>query len=92
MARHPDSSPQDFWQAVLNEHWPPAAVARSLRDVPSDRQIPVVARVVYKDDGEQQLAGVAVRWTQQHVCVRIGDRRLATGLVWLAPADVWRAT
>lgn len=75
---------------MLNEHWPPAGVARSLRDVDPDRQIEINARVVFAGDGEQLLEGTAVRWTRQHVCVRIGDPRLQTAYVWLAPADVTR--
>lgn len=92
MARHPDTRPSDSWQAVTNKHWPSPELARTLRDVPADRQIKVVARVVFEDDGEQLLDGTAVRWTRNHVCVWLNDPRLQVAYVWLAPTDVRRAT
>jgi hypothetical protein len=78
------------WQQVTNEHWPPAGVARSLRESPAERQIDVTARVVFAGDGEQFLPGRATRWTADHVCVCISDPRLQVAYVWLAPSDVRR--
>jgi len=80
----------EVWQKVTNEHWPASEVARSLRPLPSGQQIDVTARVVFAEDGEQWLPGRAERWTRQHVCVYISDRRLQVPYVWLAPADVRR--
>lgn len=79
------------WQRVLNKHWPQLEVSKRLKDVPTDQQIDVIARVVFAVDGEQHLAGRAVRWTRQHVCVAIDDPRLQVAYVWLAPADVTRS-
>lgn len=95
MSQHRDGSdrpnPRGLWQDVTNEHWPPAEVTKRLRDVPRDQQIDVIVRVVFDVDGEQQLAGRAVRWTKDSVCVAVGDPRLRVHYVWLAPADVRRA-
>lgn len=79
------------WQRITNEHWPPAEVARSLKDVPGERQIDIVARLVFEVDGEQHVQGRAVRWTKHHVCVWTSDGRLQVPYVWLAPSDVRRA-
>lgn len=81
----------DQWQDVTNEAWPPLGVARTLRDVPLDQQLEVVARLVFAVDGEQYLPGRAIRWTRTNVCVMINDPRLQVSYVWLAPADVRRA-
>lgn len=78
------------WQQVLNEHWPSLEVSKRLKDVPAGQRIDVVARLVFAVDGETYLPGRAVRWTRQHVCVAINDRRLQVPYVWLAPADVTR--
>lgn len=95
MSQHRDVSdrpnPHSLWQEVTNEHWPAPGVAKTLRDVPRAQQIDVIARVVFATDGEQHLAGRAVRWTKQHVCVTIDDRRLQVAYLWLAAGDVRRA-
>ena len=72
----------DQWQDVTNEAWPPLGVARTLRDVPLDRQLEVVARLVFAVDGEQYLPGRALRWTRTNVCVMVssvemGARRIS---------------
>lgn len=94
MSQHRDGSdrpnPHSLWQAVTNRSWPPGDIARTLRDAPADQQIDVIARIVFADDGEQHLPGLATRWTRQHVCVSISDPRLQVQFVWLNPADVRR--
>lgn len=76
------------WRQVLNEHWP---------DDPRDYRehwpgIPVRARVVFADDGEVWLSGVAKRWDGGHVYVYVDpyDPRLNGNGVWLKPEDVYR--
>lgn len=78
-------------QRVLNESWPAPEVARKLRDVEVWRQIEVNARVVLENDGPEWLPGTAVRWTRQHVCVLLPERRLLVPYVWLNPSDVRRS-
>lgn len=84
--------PAKDWATVLNESWPPPEIARRLRDVDVDKQIPVIAHVVF-ESGEEQLFGYATRWAKDlpHVRVSINDARLTTGGLWLAPADIQRA-
>ena len=50
----------DRYQHVLNMSWPPAEVARELKDRPD--AIAVQVRIVFEADGEQWLDGVARRW------------------------------
>ena len=83
-------NPAEQWQKVQNENWPALEVAKRLKDVPAAQAIDVVARIVFETDGEQYLHGRAVRWTRDHVCVSISDRRLQVSYVWLNPADVRR--
>jgi hypothetical protein len=77
-------------QNVVNESWPPPAVAREVRDVARERQVDVTVRLVFERDGEQQVPGRAVRWWKRHVCVSVNDRRLQVGYVWLDAGDVQR--
>ncbi|WP_345572127.1 MULTISPECIES: hypothetical protein [Actinomycetes] len=81
-----------LYQRVLNEHFPPPAIARRLRDVPFDRRIAVWVRIVWSSDGEEWLAGEAWRWDRRHVFVtQLGiEVRLQLSGVWVAPEDVRR--
>lgn len=85
-----DSGVSEGWQKVLNQSWPAPAVAKVLRDVDSDRQVEVMARVMFEEDGEQWLPGLATRWSGQHVCVAMSDPRLQVAYNWLAASDVRR--
>lgn len=76
------------FQDVLNQSWPPAEVARELRNRPD--AIAAKARVMFETDGEQWLDGIARRWWQQHVCVELEDPRLRVRYVWVSAADVRR--
>lgn len=85
---HSAPAPPDHsrWQEVLNESWPPADVARRLRDVAEP--IAVTVRLELDQDGEVRLQAQAVRWWQQHVCVYLIDPRLQARYVWVDAADV----
>jgi hypothetical protein len=37
--------------------------------------VPVVVRIVWEDDGEEQIETVALGWTGQHVYIRLPDPR-----------------
>ena len=78
-----------LFQDVLNEQWPPSAVARNLK--PTSPGIDVLVRIVWENDGPQELSARAIAWTQQHVKVYLSDPRLQVPYVWLRPADVRRA-
>lgn len=84
--------PSNRWVEVLNESWPKPELARQLRELDVDKQIPVTARVVFTT-GEEHLPGMAVYWITRptkHVRVRIDDVRLVSGGLWLDPADIRR--
>jgi hypothetical protein len=55
-----------------------------------DPPVPVVARVVWEDDGEEYMETEAVGWSGQLVAVRVSDRRYRLTSVWLNAADVAR--
>lgn len=57
-----------------------------------DDPLPVRARVIWDEFGEEFVEGQAVRWDSTHVYVEIDDRRLTTNGVWLKPSDVYRRT
>lgn len=80
------------WVKILNESWPEPELARKLKDVAVDEQIPVTVRIVL-ETGVEYLQGVATRWSSgrtKHVRVEVQDNRLQTGGVWVDPADVER--
>jgi hypothetical protein len=52
--------------------------------------VPVVARIVWEHDGEEQLETGALGWTGRNVYVRLPDRRYRLASVWLDAADVKR--
>ncbi|PSL04104.1 hypothetical protein CLV30_106107 [Haloactinopolyspora alba] len=76
------------WQAVLNEHWP----AEPRRFKNREPGIDVRVRVVWEEDGEEFLAGVARRWGDANVYVEVRDTtgRLSSNGVWVKPIDVYR--
>lgn len=80
--------PATGWSDPLNETWPPAELARRLQDVPVDKQIAVVARLVF-ETGTEYLEGFATRWEdgKPYVRIAIADSRLRSGGVWLHPSD-----
>jgi hypothetical protein len=52
--------------------------------------VPIVARIVWADDGEEYLDTVALGWTGCDVYVRMTDTRYHLRAVWLDVADVTR--
>jgi hypothetical protein len=52
--------------------------------------VPIVARIVWADDGEEYVETVAAGWTGQLVYARVPDRRYRLTSVWLNAADVKR--
>lgn len=71
-----------YRQDILN-----ALPARELPDRPI---IAVRARIVWATDGEEWLAGEALRLDpDKAIYVRLHDRRCPTLGAWLHPADVW---
>jgi hypothetical protein len=50
--------------------------------------VPIVARIVWEDDGEEYIHTVAAGWTGQNVYVRLPDPRYQLTSVWLDAADV----
>jgi hypothetical protein len=52
--------------------------------------VPVVARIVWEDDGEEYIDTEAAGWSGQLVYVRVPDRRYRLTSVWLDAADVTR--
>jgi hypothetical protein len=52
--------------------------------------VPVVARIVWADDGEEFIETVAAGWTGRDVYVRLPDPRYRLTSVWLDAADVKR--
>jgi hypothetical protein len=55
-----------------------------------DPPVPVVARIVWEDDGEEFIETIAAGWSGQLVYVRMPDRRYRLTSVWLDAADVKR--
>jgi hypothetical protein len=46
---------------------------------------------VWERDGDEWVPGTAIRWDRDHVLVRLGDRRVSSIGVWLAPQDLGSA-
>jgi hypothetical protein len=55
-----------------------------------DPPVPVTARIVWEDDGEEYIETEAAGWSGQLVYVRVPDRRCRLTSVWLPAADVKR--
>lgn len=76
----------DGHQRILNAHPVPA---RHLQiDPPAP--IPVRARIVWEDDGEEWIDTRAESWFRNIVLVNIPDRRARIGAAWLDAADIRR--
>ena len=52
--------------------------------------MPIAARIVWADDGEEHIDTVALGWTGRDVYVRKTDTRYRLRVVWLDAADVTR--
>jgi hypothetical protein len=52
--------------------------------------VPIVARIVWEETGEEFIDTVAAGWSGQNVYVRLPDRRYRLTSVWLSAADVKR--
>jgi hypothetical protein len=55
-----------------------------------DPEVPIVARIVWEQDGEEHIETTAAGWSGRLVYVRVPDRRYRLTSVWLAAADVRR--
>jgi hypothetical protein len=55
-----------------------------------DPPVPVTARIVWEDDGEEFIETEAAGWSGRLVYVRVPDRRYRLTSVWLDAADVRR--
>lgn len=71
-------------QRILNAHRVPD------KFIDAHQPIPVRARLVWADDGEQWINTLALSWTRRLVRVRVTDRRWQLNAVWLQTADVKR--
>ena len=52
--------------------------------------VPITARIVWADDGEEQVDKVALGWTGKDVYVRMPDRRYRLTACWFDATDVTR--
>jgi hypothetical protein len=52
--------------------------------------VPIVARILWEQDGEEHLDTEALGWTGRDVYVRMSDTRYQLRAVWLDAADVTR--
>jgi hypothetical protein len=55
-----------------------------------DPPVPVTARIVWEDDGEEHIETEAAGWSGPLVYVRLPDTRYRLTSVWLNAADVKR--
>ena len=76
-----------FWQRIINSH----DVPDPSTVVAAPEPIPVSARIVWGEDGEELVLGRAIRWTDQLVLVELRDTRSATIGPWLNTRDVRRS-
>jgi hypothetical protein len=80
--------PKPHWeagrQAILNDRG--ARKPAHTFDLP----VPVVARVVWAEDGEEYIETEAAGWTGRDVYVRLPDSRHRLTSVWLDASDVKR--
>jgi hypothetical protein len=52
--------------------------------------VPIIARIVWEQDGEEHIDTEAAGWSGQNVYVRLPDPRYRLTSVWLDAADVKR--
>ena len=71
-------------QAILND------TGARMPEHTLDPQVPIFARIVWEDDGEEYLDTVALGWTGRDVYVRMTDTRYELRAVWLDARDVTR--
>ena len=79
MAAPPDSR---LWRSVSFE----AQVPRHTFGQP----VPVVFRIVWEHDGEEQFQTVVLGWTGRNVYVRVTDPRYRLSATWLDASDIQR--
>jgi hypothetical protein len=81
-------------QEILNESWPErdskGPHARNIREQPAHNHRPCRVRLVFKNDRETILDGLATRWTSSHVYVTVNDQRVRGFAVWVKAEDVRR--
>lgn len=73
-------------QLILNDHQVPP---RHLQTDPP-APIPVRARIVWEDDGEEWIDTTADAWFRTTVLVLVSDRRSRTRGAWLDASDIRR--
>lgn len=92
MAKYDSHGPADPspYQQVLNASWPLVDKDGNphANGIPDQDPRPVRARLVFERDGETVLDGLAQRWTDTHVFVRVPDTRVQIAAVWLRLEDV----
>ena len=55
-----------------------------------NQPVPITARIVWEQDGEERVQSVALGWTGRDVYARMSDRRYRFTAVWLDAGDVSR--
>ena len=83
----PHTPQQPGWspgQAILND------TGARIPEHTFKQPVPIIARVVWADDGEEHVDTVALGWTGRDVYVRMSDRRYRLTATWLDAADVRR--
>jgi hypothetical protein len=55
-----------------------------------NQPVPITARIVWEQDGEERFERVALGWTGRDVYVRVTDTRYQFSATWLDAADVRR--
>jgi hypothetical protein len=53
-----------------------------------NQPVPITARIMWEETGEEFIDTVALGWTSRDVCVRMPDTRYRLTSVWLDAADV----
>jgi hypothetical protein len=66
-------------QAILNE------TGARVPEHTFNQPVPIVARIVWANDGEEHVETEALGWTDRDVYVRMPDRRYNRTAVWLTP-------
>ena len=82
------SEPKPPWeagrQAILND------TGARVPEHRLNQRVPIVARIVWAQDGEEHVDTVALGWTGSNVYVRLPDPRHQFTACWLDAADVRR--
>jgi hypothetical protein len=74
--------PWETGQAILND------TGARMPEHTFKTPVPITARIVWEDDGEEHVETVALGWTGQNVSVRMPDRHYQFTAVWLDATEV----